>query len=363
MTDKAPIAAQDGPGRPLPEAASHRRAIGIWLYAVAALVAAMVLVGGATRLTDSGLSITEWRPVTGAVPPLSEEAWNEEFEKYRQIPEYQYVNRGMSLEEFKAIYWWEWGHRFLGRLIGVVFFAPFIWFLIRRRLDRRLFLRLLLIFGLGAGQGLLGWYMVKSGLVERVDVSAARLAAHLSLALIIFALSLQTAIGLTASAPRRPHARFKQEAQGATGLAILVFFQMALGALVAGNHAGKIHTSWPLMDGGFAPAGYFALSPPIANFFENPSAVQFNHRIGAYLVAAAALLLWRLGRANPAPGGFRALRISAPVLVGAQLALGVVTLVNASPLPLALAHQMTGLGLFAVVVAYAQAAQRIYRGR
>ncbi|GAB4525383.1 MAG: COX15/CtaA family protein [Parvularculaceae bacterium] len=363
MTEIAPNAAEVHSGRPSQELASHRRAIGVWLYAVAALVAAMVLVGGATRLTDSGLSITEWRPVTGAMPPLSQEAWDQEFEKYRQIPEYQYINRGMSLAEFKAIYWWEWGHRFLGRLIGVVFFAPFVWFLIGRRLDRPLFLRLLLIFGLGAGQGLLGWYMVKSGLVERVDVSAARLAAHLSLALIIFALTLQTALGLTAAAPRRPRARFKREAQGAIGLAILVFFQMALGALVAGNLAGRIHTSWPLMDGGIVPAGYFALSPAIANFFENPSAVQFNHRIGAYLVVAAALLLWGFGRANPAPARLRALRVAVIAAVGAQVALGVVTLLNASPLPLALAHQAVGLVLFTVVIVYAQAAQRIYSGR
>ena len=339
------------------------RAVGVWLFVIAALIALMVLAGGATRLTDSGLSITEWRPVTGALPPLTAESWTAEFEKYKQIPEYAYVNRGMSLAEFKAIYWWEWGHRFLGRLVGLVFLAPLLWFLYRRRIEAGLAPRLFLIFALGGAQGLLGWLMVKSGLADRVDVSAARLAAHLGLALIIFALTLWTALELTTRRPLRPHANYGPLAGAATIMLGLVFFQMLLGALVAGNDAGRIHTTWPLMDGGLVPAGYFAHTPWIANFFDNAGAVQFNHRLIAYAVGGAAVWLWLKGRGRAMTPALAGLRAGVAGAVGLQIMLGIITLLNAAPLALALAHQGLGLILFALVVAYAQAAQRIYRGQ
>lgn len=313
----------------LAAAPARRNPIGLWLLAVALLVAAMVLLGGATRLTDSGLSIVEWKPVTGAVPPLSAADWQAEFDKYRQFPEYQKVNRGMSLDAFKRIYWFEWAHRMLGRLIGAAFLLPFLWFLFRGRIDRPLGLRLGGLFALGALQGGVGWWMVASGLVDRPDVDHLRLATHLGLAFLIFGALLWQAWRLLAPAARSPAPR-------ALALALLaaVFVQILLGALVAGLDAGLAYNTFPTMNGEWLPADLVRPGP----WWDNPTAVQFVHRLGAFAVAGLCLAAWL--RAPQAFG----LALAA---AAAQFALGVLTLVLQVPATLGLLHQAGALALFA----------------
>ncbi len=301
-----------------------------------ALVALMIVVGGATRLTDSGLSITEWRPVTGTIPPLSEADWLSEFEKYKTIPEYHQVNLGMSLAEFKTIYWWEWGHRFLGRVIGLVFLVPLVFFALTRRIDRKLGAKLLGLFMLGGLQGALGWWMVSSGLTDRVDVSQYRLAAHLGLALLLFAAMLWIALDLSAPPVRRARHRL---APFAIALLAVVYAQMILGAFVAGLRAGRVYNTWPLMDGRVIPEAYFESSPRFLDLFETTAAVQFNHRVGAYALFAAAAAMLIAARKSP-------LERRARMLFGvifAQAVLGVWTLVAGTPLALGLAHQAMAL--------------------
>ena len=265
------------------------RAIRLWLYAVAALVLAMVLVGGATRLTESGLSITEWQPVMGTLPPLNDTQWQAEFEKYQAIPQYRELNNGMSLDAFKTIYWWEWTHRLIGRTIGVVFLLPLLWFLWRGWIGPGLRTRLWLIFGLGALQGAVGWWMVASGLAHRVEVSQYRLATHLVLACIIYVAILWTAQRLddqdSAPAPGAIRA-------GAIGLLVLVLGQIYLGALVAGLRAGYVYNTWPLIDGALVPdaSRLFFDVPLWRNFFENTLTVQFDHRMLAYTIWLVALI-------------------------------------------------------------------------
>lgn len=315
----------------------------VWLFVMCGLVAAMVIVGGATRLTDSGLSITEWRPVTGAIPPLSEEAWQEELQKYRQIPEYQQINYGMSLDEFKFIYWWEWGHRMLGRIIGLAFFVPMVFFIATRQTARPLALKLVGLFVLGGLQGALGWYMVQSGLSERVDVSQYRLAAHLSLAVILFGLMFWLALSLwpvrRVEAPRGLYL-------GAVLLTVGVFAQMTLGAFVAGLRAGRTFNTWPLMDGKFFPDGYFAGTPGFNDLFETIAAVQFNHRIGAYLLVAGAVWFYLAARKTDAEFRARLVLIS----VFAQMLLGIWTVLAATPISLGLLHQGGALIVFAAAL-------------
>ncbi len=261
----------------------HLRLVRLWLFGVAAVVLAMVLVGGATRLTESGLSITEWRPLMGVLPPMSETQWQAEFAKYQAIPQYQTLNPGMSLAAFKTIFWWEWTHRLIGRLIGVVFALPFAWFLWKGWIDERLRLRLWLVFGLGALQGVVGWWMVASGLADRVEVSQYRLATHLTLACIIYVALIWTALRMNgvpaAAAPPRIRVT-------AVALLILVLGQIYLGALVAGLRAGNIYNTWPDIDGGLLPsrARLFFDTPWWRNFFENPLTVQFDHRMVAYAI-------------------------------------------------------------------------------
>ncbi len=319
------------------------RRIAIWLVVMCGLVAAMVIVGGATRLTDSGLSITEWRPVTGAVPPLSEAAWQVEFEKYKSIPEYEQVNYGMSLAQFKSIYWWEWGHRFLGRVIGIAFLIPLIVFMATKQATGRLAVKLLGLFVLGGMQGLLGWYMVQSGLADRVDVSQYRLAAHLSLAVVLFALMAWLAFDLWPSgkSPVRPKIRI-----GAMALTAGIFGQMVLGAFVAGLRAGRTFNSWPLMDGAFFPHGYFAGEPGFNDLFETIAAVQFNHRIGAYLVAAGAFWFWFVARKTAIATRARLLLFA----VGFQILLGIWTVLAATPIALGLLHQAGALMVFTLAL-------------
>jgi heme a synthase len=330
----------------------HRRAVQLWLYAVAAVIFALVVVGGATRLTGSGLSIVEWRPVTGTVPPLSEPAWQIEFQKYQTIRQFQQVNRGMNLAEFKTIYWWEWTHRLLGRLVGVVFLLPFLWFLWRGAITPDLRPRLWGIFGLGALQGAVGWWMVYSGLADRVSVSQYRLATHLTLACLILVAVLATATRLS------PHVSVvvpRRIRRGAVALVVLVLIQIYLGALVAGLHAGLIHNTWPLIDGAFIPAAkdLFFETPLWRNFFENTLTVQFNHRMVAYLLLVVAMA-HALDVTQDGRGG-RPLVVATLLagLVLAQAALGIATLLMQVPLVMALAHQALAAAVLACATIHA----------
>ena len=328
---------------------SSSRALRLWLLAVAGLIFAMVLVGGATRLTESGLSIVEWKPLTGTVPPLSEGAWGAEFEKYKTIPQYQQVNRGMTLDEFKLIYWWEWAHRLLGRLIGAAFLLPFLWFLWRGAIEPPLRGWLWVIFGLGALQGAAGWWMVASGLAERVNVSPYRLAFHLTLACAIFALIVGTIQRLRpqplTNAPMRLRAT-------AIVLLIMVLCQIYWGALVAGLRAGLLYNTWPLIDGHVVPAAasLFFNEPWWRNLFENPLTVQFIHRGIAYLLFIAVLL----HAADAARAGRGTLALALSVALTIQAALGIATLLHQVPIGLALAHQGMAVVVLAIAVMHAE---------
>ena len=331
----------------------RHRVMRIWLWSIAALIFAMVLVGGATRLTESGLSITEWQPVTGTLPPMSEAAWTAAFDKYKAIPQYQQVNRGMSLAEFKTIFWWEWAHRLLGRLIGAAFLLPFLWFLWRGWVEPGLRGRLWLIFGLGALQGAVGWWMVASGLTERVEVSQYRLAFHLGLACLIYAAVLWTAERLDGGEPVAVNTRLRATA---VGLVVLVLAQIYLGALVAGLRAGLVYNTWPTIDGALVPAGarLFFEQPLWRNFFENALTVQFQHRMTGYAVWLVALWHWldvlRSRRKGPLTGA-----LPLAVAVTLQAALGILTLIHQVPIGLALAHQ--GMAMIVLALATLHAAR------
>ena len=314
----------------------------IWLFVIAALVFAIIIVGGATRLTDSGLSITEWAPVLGAIPPLSEQDWQAALEKYRRIPEYQVINRGMSLEEFKFIYWWEWGHRLLGRFIGIAFLVPLVWFWIRGYLAPDLKPKLVALFILGGLQGALGWYMVMSGLVGRVDVSQYRLAAHLGLAVLIFSWTFWIAMSRTVPGGARARPR------AAWLIVALLYIQIVLGAFVAGLDAGQGYNTWPLMDGKIVPDGLLAASPWYLNLFENALTVQFDHRVGAYVIVAAALFhTVALFRADSAAKDSALILLLA--IVG-QAALGVWTLLARVRVDLGLLHQGGAIAVLAIAL-------------
>lgn len=330
------------------------RVVGVWLMVVAAFVAVMILVGGATRLTDSGLSITEWNFAKQVVPPLTEQGWQAEFALYRQTTEYQVQNRGMSLAEFQFIYWWEWGHRFLGKVIGLVYALPFFVFLALGRLKGRL-LPLLGLFALGGLQGYIGWWMVESGLTGRLDVAPYRLATHLGMAFLIFAFAVRLGLkelgwpsrGGSAGVPRWAVFAF----------AGLLFLQILAGALVAGSDAGRAYPDWPTIGGEIFPSSYWMLSPMGANLFENHAAVQFNHRTLGYLVFAMALALgWRAWTAGA--GAARPAGLSIAGLALFQTALGVVTVVHAAPLSLSLLHQAGAVALWAATVALIAATGR-----
>jgi heme a synthase len=331
---------------------AHARAVRLWLYAVAALVLAMVLVGGATRLTESGLSITEWRPVMGTLPPLGAAQWQAEFEKYQAIPQYRQLNQGMSLDAFKTIYWWEWTHRLIGRLIGVAFLLPFLWFLWRGWVGPGLRGRLWFIFGLGALQGAVGWWMVASGLVERVEVSQYRLATHLVLACVIYVALIWTAqrLGERPAAPMPARIRFS-----AFGLLILVLAQIYLGALVAGLRAGYIYNTWPLIDGALLPdaARLFSETPAWRNFFENTLTAQFDHRMLAYAIfVCAALHAFDVARTVKQSWVLSSARVLA-VAVMVQAALGIWTLLLRVPISLALMHQAMAMLVLTIATTHA----------
>jgi cytochrome c oxidase assembly protein subunit 15 len=337
------------------------RAIRLWLYAVAALVLAMVLVGGATRLTESGLSITEWQPVMGVVPPLDDTQWQAEFEKYQAIPQYRELNNGMSLAAFKTIYWWEWTHRLIGRTIGVVFLLPLLWFLWHGWIGPGLRTRLWLIFGLGALQGAVGWWMVASGLVHRVEVSQYRLATHLVLACFIYIAILWTAQRLDEqeSAPAPGAIRV-----AAVGLLVMVLGQIYLGALVAGLRAGYVYNTWPLIDGTLVPdvSRLFFDVPLWRNFFENTLTVQFDHRMLAYTIWIVALIhavnAARTVRTGPVVAG----AIILAAVVTLQAVLGIFTLLMVVPISLALMHQAMAMVVLTVATIHAASvAERVPR--
>ena len=333
-------------GRTSARTLAHVRA---WLLTIAALVFLLVSVGGATRLTGSGLSITEWQPIMGIVPPLTHEAWHEAFAKYRQTPQYDRVNRGMSLDGFKVIYWWEWTHRFLGRLIGVVFALPLLYFAVTGQLSRGLLARLGGIFALGALQGAVGWYMVRSGLSDRVDVSQYRLALHLGLAILILGALIWMALSLGERTERRDVATAPARTGVAALIVALVFVQVILGAFVAGLKAGLAYNTWPLMDGQMVPRGLGIMEPWYLNLFENAMTVQFNHRVAAYLLLAVVLGHAALLRRRGDAGARRSVVVLAAAVL-AQAALGVWTLLAQVPLALGLAHQAGAAAVFGLAV-------------
>ena len=330
---------------------SRLRPVRLWLLAAAAMIFLTLIVGGATRLTESGLSITEWKPVTGVVPPLTQQAWQAEFDGYKQIPQYRELNEGMTLNQFKVIYFWEWTHRLLARTVGMVFLLPFLVFLWRGMIPKHLQWRLWGIFAGGAALGVVGWWMVSSGLAgsDRVSVSQYRLAFHLTLACAIFAAILWTAQQLRPQAPPMP-ARLRVTA---AVLMLLVLLQIYLGALVAGSGAGLVYNTWPTIDGSFIPAldSLLHMTPEWRNFFENTLTVQFDHRMVAYTIWGIAVLhaidAWTSRR-----GVAGALTVA--ILVTLQATLGIVTLLYQVALPLALTHQMFAIVVFTATIAHAE---------
>jgi cytochrome c oxidase assembly protein subunit 15 len=328
-----------------------RRAVGFWLLAIAAIILGMITVGGLTRITGSGLSITEWDPIVGVLPPLNHAQWHEAFAKYQRIPQYIHENAGMSLHAFKGIFWWEWAHRLLGRLLGVFFLAPFLWFAWTGAIRRTAWPRMVVLFALGGLQGLVGWWMVQSGLEVRVSVSQYRLAIHLGVALILLVAIVWAALEYLRRPPPETLRVSTSPVRGGGSLAIaaLIYLQMLLGALVAGLHAGLLYNTWPSMDGRFMPEDAFAQHPWWINFFENPGTAQFDHRIGAYIVAASVFALWWRER-----GKLQGLaRVSGNALLHLtlfQVVLGIATLLLQVPEILAAAHQLTAALLLCAAV-------------
>ena len=330
-----------------------RGAIRAWLMVLFALVMVMIAVGGMTRLTDSGLSITEWRPITGAIPPLTAEDWQREFDLYRQIPEYQLQNRGMSLAEFQFIYWWEWGHRQLGRVIGLVWAVGFLWFLVRRQIPTGWTPRLLGLGALGGLQGAIGWWMVSSGLTgTMLDVASYRLATHLGLAFVILGLIAWYVFLLGRSEAQLLAARRAREPRlfsVSTGLMHFAMLQILLGALVAGIDAGRGFPDWPLMAGGFLPPAPFELTPLWRNFFEDDGLVQFMHRTAGYLLFAFGIVVWL--RARKSPNGATRFAFNAMLaMMTLQVALGIVTVLYSAPVQIAIVHQVGAVVLWVLII-------------
>jgi cytochrome c oxidase assembly protein subunit 15 len=322
-----------------------RRAVGFWLLAIALVILGMVTIGGLTRLTGSGLSITEWKPIMGVLPPLSQAEWQDAFTKYQRIPQYVVENRGMSLEAFKGIFWWEWIHRFLGRLLGALFFVPFVWFAATGAIRKRDWPRMLLLFALGGLQGFIGWWMVTSGFEVRTSVSQYRLAIHLGAALLLLVAILWIALEYLRSAPE------KGDARRGIAFAALVYVQMLLGALVAGLHAGLIYNTWPDMNGRILPEEPFFSAPWWINFFENPGLAQFDHRIGAYIVAGFAAFIY--ARGVKLSGYAKASAKTVAIVTAFQIFLGITTLLLQAPEWLAAAHQVTAALLLCAAVWHA----------
>ncbi|WP_245494298.1 COX15/CtaA family protein [Mesorhizobium sp. M4B.F.Ca.ET.017.02.2.1] len=342
ITAAAPYAARDRDLR-------NRAQVRGWLYFVLLVLFALVLVGGATRLTESGLSITEWQPIHGVIPPLNDAEWQEEFQRYQQIPQYAELNKGMSIAAFKSIFWWEWVHRILARSVGLVFALPLLLFWATRRIERGLGPKLVGILLLGGLQGAIGWWMVASGLVDRVSVSQYRLATHLTLAALIFTATMVVARGL---APNSEPAADRSTQRLAGVIVLLALVQIYLGGLVAGLDAGLSYNTWPMMDGRLVPGDLLLLEPAWRNFFENPKTVQFVHRIGAYMVFAVAL--WHMiATRRRLPGTTHARRATLLFLIVlVQASIGIGTLLMQVPLHMALTHQGFALILLGFAAAH-----------
>jgi len=332
-----------------------RGAIRIWLFMLFTLVFVMIAVGGLTRLTDSGLSITEWKPFTGAMPPLNEADWQSEFAKYQEIDEFKVQNSWMQLSDFKLIYWWEWGHRQLGRVIGLVWAIGFLWFLLRRQIPTGWTGRLLLLGGLGGLQGAIGWWMVSSGVTTGeavLDVASYRLATHLGLAFVILGFITWYALMLGRPEKDLMQARRAKEAKLfgiSTGLLHFAFLQILLGALVAGIDAGRYFVDWPMMQGQFFPPDAFNIAPIWRNFFENPGLVQFMHRMAGYFLFAFAIVVWLRGRKSAHPKTRTAFNMMMLAMAG-QIVLGIVTVLNAAPVHIAIWHQVLAVVLWVLIL-------------
>lgn len=320
-----------------------RKLIVLWLILVAVLVFAMIVLGGVTRLTNSGLSMTDWKPVTGWLPPLSEEAWTAEFDRYKAFPEYQKINKGMSLSDFKGIYAFEFAHRVLGRIIGMAFFIPFVLFLAFKRIRGPLIPRLAILFVLGGLQGGMGWFMVKSGLVDDPDVSHYRLTAHLALASLIYSVILWTIFDLV-----RPSEAPGKAAYGSVGtwsifLLALICVQILIGGFVAGLNAGFVFNDWPFMAGQFVPDELLYMQPWYVNFLENPAAVQFTHRMVAYVIAGVSVLLYLISRGQNIKIAVRAAISLLLIAIIVQIFIGILTLLYVVPVSLGALHQAGGI--------------------
>ena len=335
----------------LERVARNRRAVAWWLLALAGLVLAMVVLGGITRLNHAGLSIVDWRPLVGVLPPFGEEAWQALFADYKRFPEYQEINRGMTLAEFRDIFWLEYAHRLLGRIVGLAFALPFVWFLFRRAFDWPLALKALAIGILGGLQGLLGWYMVKSGLVDRPDVSPYRLAAHLGLAVAIYGCLIWVALGLLVGGAVervRQAGRWRGALCAATAL---VFVTIVSGAFVAGNDAGLAYNTFPLMADAIVPPDIFLIEPLWRNFFENVPLVQLDHRLLAMLTALVVILVWVAALRWLPPTSARTALHAAAAAVLIQFVLGIATLLTFVPVPLGAAHQAGAMVVFTAILA------------
>jgi cytochrome c oxidase assembly protein subunit 15 len=343
-----PATPSPSPSRPS-SVAAERRPVIVWLALVAAMVYAMVVIGGITRLTESGLSIVEWRPIAGMLPPLGDADWQALFEQYQGTPEYLKLNFGMSLASFKTIFWWEYIHRLWGRLIGLVFLVPFLWFAWAGRIGRTLRPRLILLFVLGALQGALGWWMVKSGLAEDPYVSQYRLAGHLGLAIVIYAALLWTAFDLAVPRAAWPPSQ-RRLRRGAWVLLALVFLTMMSGAFVAGLDAGMIMNTFPLMNGRLVPEDLWLIEPPLWNLFENPITVQFGHRLLAMTTAAGVVLLWLGARIYRATEGARRAAGFMLLMAAIQVGLGIATLLTMVPVALGALHQAGAVLLFTLAL-------------
>jgi len=319
----------------------YDRQIAYWLFFCAAMIFGMILLGGVTRLTNSGLSMVDWKPLMGVVPPMSEADWQHMFYKYQQFPEYQKINMGMTLEEFKSIFMYEYLHRVLGRLIGVIFTVPFLFFLFTKRIKAGLTPKLVLMLLGGGFQGLLGWYMVKSGLVDKPDVSQYRLTAHLGAAVLIYSFILWTAFGLVSTKTKQPIAlgRFAYTLSG------LIFLMILSGGLVAGTKAGFAYPTWPLMGDSFIPAGLYSLAPAWLSAFEDITTIQFNHRIFAYVIVALVLTFAAKTLKADIQGPARTGVFLLIGLLLLQVTLGISTLIFYVPVPVAAAHQVGAVAL------------------
>jgi heme a synthase len=359
-TPGGPAAPSDIPAAAAATGGEQPRVAATWLLVCCTLVFALIVVGGVTRLTHSGLSITEWQPIVGTVPPLSESQWNEAFARYQTTPEYRQVNRGMSIDAFKVIFWWEYVHRLLGRLVGFAFIVPLIWFVARGKLPPTPALapKLFAIFLLGALQGALGWYMVQSGLVDDPRVSQLRLTAHLGLALLIFAAMFWTA--LTLLRPAGPaEVRIRPLFRATVSLAVLIFVMALSGGLVAGIRAGFAYNTFPLMNGYVVPPEILLIRPWYMNFVNNMATVQFDHRLLAWTLLALVPIWWWRVRATPAiPASARGAAHLLLALLLVQVTLGISTLLLVVPLPLAAAHQAGAVLLFAAALHAAHALRR-----